>query len=393
MKSLHNTLSARNAWIVSMAFAGFLIHPDISWGQGLYNQSRIYLNGVSIYVDGDITNSGLLMNEGMIGFTGNWESKGDYTGKGVLEVYGNVPQKIAHHDQKVYSLVINGWGTKYIKGKINITDEFHLKHGVVEVSEKDALRLKEEAVIFGGSPESYVDGALGVEGTGYKFFPVGKNGNYAPIEFVDVKGDEAKYSMEVFENAPIVSVDNVIVRHALYWQREDLDGQFGGSAIAVDFEPSYFQDPGNIILLAGTDWEKPFISLTDLDHSAETSKLTTRVNISAPIILLGEISERWTEADFYLSTALTPHAMQAENRKVKVFGERLAEEEFHFQVFNRQGAMVFESTSLENMATNGWDGRTLRGDELVSGAYPYRLTAFDKTGKKFEKKGVITIVY
>jgi hypothetical protein len=35
----------------------------------------------------------------------------------------------------------------------------------------------------------------------------------------------------------------------------------------------------------------------------------------------------------------------------------------------------------------------MNGVELTSGTYPYRLTAFDKTGSKFEKAGVITIVH
>jgi hypothetical protein len=29
----------------------------------------------------------------------------------------------------------------------------------------------------------------------------------------------------------------------------------------------------------------------------------------------------------------------------------------------------------------------------MTGTYPYRLTAFDKTGSKFERAGVITIVH
>ena len=112
-------------------------------------------------------------------------------------------------------------------------------------------------------------------------------------------------------------------------------------------------------------------------------------------VVIGSRTEKpkWCEADFYLSTALSPNAVQAGNRTVKIFGERLSEDEFRFAVFDRWGTIVYQSTSLESMATNGWDGRSITGAALVSGTYPYRLTAVDKSGKRFEKKGVITIIY
>jgi hypothetical protein len=109
--------------------------------------------------------------------------------------------------------------------------------------------------------------------------------------------------------------------------------------------------------------------------------------------MLGEVSERWTESDFYLSTALSPNALNYDNRKVRIFGDRLVGENFRLQVFDRSGAAVYETTSLINMENNGWDGRALNGRELVAGTYPYKLTALDKTGRRFEKKGVITIIY
>ncbi|MEX2230626.1 MAG: gliding motility-associated C-terminal domain-containing protein [Cyclobacteriaceae bacterium] len=392
MRNIRHIISTCFSWIGFITFAAFFF-PEISRGQGLYNESDLLINGVNVYVDGDLENRGRLDNNGLISFTGDWESEGSYKGNGILEANGRAPQKIEHYDQKISSLVISGWGTKYIKGKINILDKFQLSQGIVEVSPNDVLKLIASAVIFGGSGDSYVDGAITVEGTGYKFFPVGKNGTYAPIEFLNVKGELSEYSMEVFDNAPVVSVDNVIVRNGLYWQRKDVNGQFGGSAIAIDFERSYFQNPGNIIMLAGTDWEEPFIPLTDLEYSDETDKISTRTEISAPIIMLGEISEKWSEADFYFSNALSPNALNSDNRKVKVFGDRLAAEQFQFQVYDRWGAMVFESASLDFMATNGWDGRSINGKDLMGGTYPYRLTAFDKTGRKFEKKGVITIIY
>lgn len=376
-----------------VAFAEFLAGAEAACGQGLYNGSSLYIDGVNVYVDGDIRNSGNLENHGLLALTRDWESRGTYAGQGTLEVYGNTPQKIYHFNQTVHNLVVDGWGQKYIKGSINITNEFHLRQGIIEVSPQDALKLKQGVAIFGGNTDSYVDGAVTVNGAGYKFFPVGKNGTYAPIEFLNVKGESLEFSVEAFENGPLVTVENVIVKKGLYWHRKDLTGTFGGSAVSIGFDRSYFADPDDIVLVAGADWESPFIAISDVLQSNETHKISTRSDILAPILMLGEISEQWTEADFYFSTALSPNALHAENRNVKIFGERLAAEQFRFQVFDRWGAIVYESTSLQNMANSGWDGRNMHGRDLVSGTYPYRLTGVDKTGGKFEKKGVITIVY
>lgn len=392
MKKMIRNLSGLMSPHRFLLFMGVLTIHYSSRGQGLYNQSNLYINEVNIYVDGEIDNSGLLINDGLIGVSQDWTNQGVYRGKGALEVYGNTPQRIVHND-KLQKLLVKGWGTKFIRGSLNITDELHLIQGILEVPEKNELSLNEKAIVYGGSKESYVEGAMTVEGTGYKFFPLGKNGTYAPIEFLDVKGTTAKYSVEVFENAPVITVENTIVKNGLYWQRKDIVGEFGGAAVALEFDPSHFIDINKMILVAGSDWNTPFLAIEDVELSQEKDQLRTRNLVTAPIIMLAEISEDWAEADFYFSNALSPKASNIENQKAKIFGDRLDDENFRFEVFNRWGSLVYENSSLESMKTNGWDGRSLNGDHLISGPYPYRLIAYDKTGKRFERKGVISILY
>lgn len=376
-----------------IALIALLAYDHNALCQDVHNESSVYINGVDVHIDGGLSNKGELENNGVISVTGDWASDGKYKGKGVVQLNGRTPQRVYHYDQAVSTLVIDGWGTKYIKGNLNISKELALKQGIVEVSSVDELTLKADAVISGGSSDSYVDGALTTDGTGYKFFPIGKNGTYAPIEFIDVKGEEPQYAVEAFENAPVISVENVIVRKALYWQRTDKRGVFTSSPVAIDYDRSYFANPDNIILLAGSGWEDQFLTINEVEQSAETDKITTQVPVSAPILLLGEVSEKWTEADFFFSTALSPHAAHVENHNVKIFGERLSADGFHLQVFDRWGQLVYENTSLEEMSDNGWDGRSFGGAQLSTGTYPYRMTARDKTGRKIDKKGIITIIH
>lgn len=375
-------------WIAAGAFSW----PAGVAAQGLYNESSIHIGDVEIYVEGSVSNKGSLSNEGQLTFTNDWESAGSYSGPGTLVAHGNGTQKIAHFNQEVSNFYVHGWGSKFIKGQLRIANVFRLTEGMVHVSANDRLFLRDGARIEGGSPDSHVDGAITVSGTGYKFFPIGKNGTYAPVEFLDVRGQNPEFSVEVFDSAPTLAIDNVIVQNSLYWQRTDLTGDFESSPVSVHYEEESFSDPSKIIMLAGADWDKPFMTITQLDHAAETQKVSSRLSIAAPVIMLGQIADHWRDADFYLSTALSPNAYHSDNRKIRIFGDQLSGDQFYFAVFNRWGNVVFETTSLEMMITNGWDGRSVDGNIQVSGTYPYRLAAYDKTGKKFEKNGVITII-
>ena len=219
----------------------------------IINHSKIYINGVDIHVDGEIRNEGLFRNNGQVALSGDWESKGEYSGDGIVKLIGATPQKLSHYEQSIHTLVVDGWGTKYIRGTTNIQAALYLQNGIVQVSPDDALNLGDKVIISGGSPHSYVDGALTVQGTGYKFFPIGKNGTYAPLEFTNVTGEDLQFSVEVFEDAPIISIEDVIVRDALYWQRSDKRGTFFSSPIAIDYDARYFENVDDIILVIYSD--------------------------------------------------------------------------------------------------------------------------------------------
>lgn len=288
-----------------------------AYAQDLHNGSSLYVNGVSIFIDGEVNNNGQLANAGSISFSGDWKNKGYYYGDGLIEAMGRAPQLISQGDQPIHTLVIDGGGTKYLEGALNIKSELRLVHGIVEVSRMDMLLLEGSASSSGGSPESYVDGALTVEGTGYKFFPIGKNGTYAPIELLDVDKGAGRYAIEVFENAPTVSVENVVVKRSLYWRRADVAGHFSSSRVAIDYERSFFDHRDGIVLLAGDSFDEPLRVIHEVQQSAETDKIFTVIPVSSKILMLGELSTEWTDADFYLSTALSPMRRSLKTRVSK----------------------------------------------------------------------------
>ncbi|MEO1255628.1 MAG: hypothetical protein AAFY41_12225, partial [Bacteroidota bacterium] len=66
-------------------------------------------------------------------------------------------------------------------------------------------------------------------------FPVGKNGNYAPIELIDVTGIDLVTGMEVFEPNPTSTAGFGVteVSSVRYWQRTLASGAFGDAQVKI----------------------------------------------------------------------------------------------------------------------------------------------------------------
>jgi gliding motility-associated-like protein len=58
-----------------------------------------------------------------------------------------------------------------------------------------------------------------------------------------------------------------------------------------------------------------------------------------------------------------------------------------FKVFNRWGAVIFETTNIDE----GWDG-TFNGKPQPMGVYVYMIDATTSTGKRFTKQGNVTLI-
>ena len=64
--------------------------------------------------------------------------------------------------------------------------------------------------------------------------------------------------------------------------------------------------------------------------------------------------------------------------------------EYKFQVFNRTGTRVFETTNAQNPR---WNGRYNNdGDTVPEGVYRYYLEYMDERGEKVVQSGRVTVV-
>ena len=370
----------------------FVIMSTTAVSQSIHNSSMLFVpKSVSIYSD-DFENDGFVQNNGTIEVTGNWNNHQVYQGLGSIILSGT-DQSISNNDQAIEDLLISGGGTKSVDGKLTINGSIQFAAGIVEVDSRDALLVRKDASIEGGSASSFVDGALAIEGTGYKFFPVGRGGSYYPVLLPDVRGMNPTTQITAHKDLPFVkTLSPVEVDQSVYWTLNTISGKFNGSRVAVGYHAET-DEPERIVFVVADDVGDEF-SIVDNDgfeSSNGTDYITSNEVINQSIIAMGTLPEK-PALPGYLSTTMSPNASNPDNRFIKVFGPDIRSDNFHFHVVNRWGNVIFESRSLADMTTEGWDGR--HGGQLVpAGAYPYRLSYADRKGKAATVTGFITIIY
>lgn len=366
--------------------------------QDLHNTTSLYIPaGTNLFVGGALHNSGFLQNKGIITVTGDWKNDQTYQGEGQIIFDGAANQRIFNNKQAIQHAVITGGGDKWIDDKIVITQQLDLRQGILFVEDEDTLLLKEKAIVTAGSLSSYVDGALTAEGPGYKFFPIGKNGHYHPVEFADIKGITPAIEVEVFNTVPEIQVPHASTFNDAYWIRKDIRGTFISSPISFGYKFSDDVVQSNVVIAAAEEVGEDFTVFdnTNVQQDGTLDKVSFQGELSGRFFVLGQsdlgYGHNIPPKAFYISTTLCPTASNPDNQVIKVFGNNLTAEDFHFEVFNRSAQPVFSSTSLDEMTSTGWNG-SMHGTILPSGIYPYSLKALDKKGNVVKKQGVISII-
>ena len=362
--------------------------PLSSLSQDIHNGTSIFIpNDITLYFD-DLDNDGFIQNNGTIEMHGDWLNESVYQGLGTIVLSGD-DQQINNNNQAVQNLLIDGGGTKTIEGNMIVNNSLDLASGILKVDKRDTLLIRETATVEGGSAASFVDGALTVEGTGFKFFPVGWNGAYYPITLTDVRGLNPVIQVNAFEHLPVISTSrNIEVDRSVYWTQQVIDGSYDGSPAMLSFN-TLDSDVDKAAFITGDSFEEQFDVIEDA--GTENNAVLSKEPIARSIIATGTLPPEPVMPG-YLSTTLSPNAQDSNNRLIKLFGNGMSDTNFSFRVFNRFGSLLFESTSLPAMTSEGWDGR-YNGQILSAGAYPYKLSYVDDDGREGNKTGFITIIY
>jgi gliding motility-associated-like protein len=362
--------------------------------QNISIESNLFIPfGIEMSTNGNVTNTGFFQNNGSFSLKGDWLNQSIYQGTGLIMLAG-ANQLVANNNQSIEEVSIDGGGIKTIKEKLIINKKINFNDGVILVDDSDTLWMNTNCIAIGGSTNSYVNGALSAQGTGYKFFPVGKNGKYHPVELLEIKGINPTVEIEVEEILPPIQTSSAaIIQQDIYWTRKTLAGTFENSPIALgyNFPPSTLSS--RLVIAEGLQFGEEFSLYSNLTFTT-TGPITmigSRKAVTKNIFAVGELPFEPPSA-YYLSTTLSPNATNTDNRTIKVFGSNLTPVDFYFQVFNRWGLVVFETQSYTDMAATGWDGRQ-NGNLLPSGAYPFSIKYIDTAAKSIQQTGFITIIH
>lgn len=360
--------------------------------QGVFNDANVIIQqNISVTTNGSWDNSGFIINNGFITFTGNWINTFVYQGLGSVSLTG-IDQQINNNRQSFNALSIGGGGIKTVKGSFTIDRLLTLEEGILNVSDVDTLRMFPGAITEGGSPGSHVDGAMIALGTGYKFFPVGKNGKYHPVELLNVTGINPVLEVEVQENFQPVTASLPATPFAdIYWTQKVINGSYDGSPVTIRYNVPDDLEDARLVMLEGNLFSDPFTAReTRLTRSNDLDLIESRNSLTGTTLALAALAVE-PPKEYYFSTTLSPHANNPENRVIKIFGDQVTPTDFRFQVFNRWGLVMYETTSADTMMTEGWDGRH-KGSLLPSGIYPYSLSYVDASGRTVKRTGFITII-
>ncbi|MFZ6050557.1 DUF7948 domain-containing protein [Halocola ammonii] len=152
----------------------------------------------------------------------------------------------------------------------------------------------------------------------------------------------------------------------------DLISLYGQAADSVDFEWSpttFMEDPDDLTPILLPD-ESTYYELSVIDQYGCTNRDTVFVKVILPI---------------YVPNTFTPDG-DGLNDVFRAYGDNIRE--FHMQIYDRWGQLVFESFSVDEV----WDGSNKNGDHYVQDdLFVWRIVYETKNGKE-ELTGHVTIL-
>lgn len=367
-----------------------------SQAQTLLNQSElIYIKDADFTVKGDFQNQGKIINQGTVTVTGNWTNGNKYfasTGKFILN--GDVAQVVRHNKDSFHTLVLKGTGEKLLQEEAEIVKEVNFSNSLLTTQASGALIVRDGGILTGVSSTGYVNGLLFREGTGLRDFPIGKGGKYLPVSLTNVAGSsDVMLGLEIKEPNTGAQAGSAVksVSQIRYAELTKRKGTFDGSTISLTIGADETQTPSQDLIVAESTTQNGVYRNLGQGNLSGTA-ITSSFQITGSFFALA-LSEPLDENAVFVPNAFSPASTNAEEQVIKIYSSQLAPEEFEFIIFSKWGNVIFQSNSLADMKTIGWNGVNKETGELVSlGVYTYTARGKFINGKTFEKTGNITLI-
>ncbi len=367
-----------------------------SHAQSLFNQSSIVSVGTGqlLYVSDSVVNNGTIINNGDIQVGGLWQNNATYQpGQGQLTLTSSQTQIINHNNQSFTRLTISGGGTKIFGADITIEDELVMDNGILQSNGNAKIIINEGAVISGGSATSYIEGPLYHVGIGDKYFPIGINGVFLPVDLLSIQGSAPTIGVLLRVPNPNLAVEGnlVGVTDQQYWELDVISGTYDNSFVQLPLnEELFLESVQEAVVAQSSDLGTPFTSIGGTNFSGDVAngRVTSEVASTQKILTIGQNAEEAT-TDINVYNAISPNG-DGINDFLRIGNIELYPDN-NVTVYTRWGDKVFEMSNYDNI-DNVFVGISNVGKkkELLEGTYYYVVEKGD--GSKNEN-GFIVIRY
>ena len=352
-------------------------------------------NGSVLFVADSVINNGTIINNGDIQVAGIWQNNGIYEpGQGQLTLTSSLPQVINHNDQSFSRLRIEGGGDKIFGADIYIVNELVLSNGNMVSTAGSKLVIEDGAVISGGSDNSYVDGPIYNVGLGNKYFPVGSNNVFLPLELVNVTGTAPTVGVLLTMPNTNTNVQGNLLAVSVqqYWQLDIIEGSFGGSQVVLPLRDETFLNViDQAVVAQSPSTGEPFLSLgaSALSGDENAGTVTSEIAATGMVLTVGKF-EGEVGGKLVVYNAVSPN-----DDGLNDFFKILNIDQFPnniVTIYTRWGDKVFEMSGYDNF-DNKFDGQSNIGASylLAEGTYYYVVEKGETDDKSDRVSGFLVL--
>ena len=351
-----------------------------------------------LHIDGTLENEGTLENDGQLELEGDWLNSGEYLSQnGQVAFLGNELQSLRLNGQNFSRLYFENPAGFLLESDVLISQELNLANGIVTAVDDATISLQEDAEIQGANRDAYVNGRILWQGTGYRYFPVGDEDSFFPLELLNVTGNQPVISVEVKKLLPApLSLDRLeLLNRSIYWEVQTDSGTYEGSRVKLGFFGNLdFTDNTGLVVAAASEPAGAFQNLgkSELIGDISEGSVISQEATTLPVITLGKSDEFSVEGEVLVPNAFAPDSPVDEDRSFSIFAVDLQPAPFVFRVFNRWGQVVYETQSVEEALEIGWNGVNQQTNEPAQfGVYSYYVSGVFSNGASIVKKGTLTL--
>jgi len=394
----------------------FLLSSFFSKAQQLYvaSDAILYVSpGANVGVTGDLENDGTILNTGTISLFGNWAINNIFNGnEGNLSFLGGQTQTISIPTPLlINSLLLNQSGdVSYTGNELRVTDNITFTSGVMKTGDSTRFVLGSNVRVIGGSVTSYFQGKLTFEGSGIRRFPLGYDGIYAPITMLEVFGASPELTVAFQspnDEQPIPDDELLGVSSNGLWEVALSSGNMNGTQVQIDFSGEGLETFGvtnnirhrvNSPVIAVSDAPGGVYTSLGVESLLDSDSLTRGSIVSEIDFVSDELETSYLAIGLapridpaglvYIPEIFSPAATDPDNQTFRVFGEKILQENFKMEIYNKFGSLVYATNSFDEANQVGWDGTNQRtGNQEPSGLYYYQVILTRISGEIEERSG------